>query len=55
MYRSTPVDVAGNLQHMYVAHGFFVPDADYVTDWEGLVQYLGRYSNPPTASMIYDL
>ncbi|KAG8761059.1 hypothetical protein FRC14_007840 [Serendipita sp. 396] len=31
-----------NLSHMSVAHGFFIPDADYLVDLEGLIAYLGE-------------
>jgi len=30
-----------NLEHMYIRHGFFFPDADYLVDPEGLLGYLG--------------
>lgn len=30
-----------NLNHMSVKHGFFLPDADYLTDVEGMMTYLG--------------
>ncbi|XP_043204398.1 zinc finger protein 622-like [Amphibalanus amphitrite] len=35
-------DLAANLRHMTQAHSFFVPDAEFVTDMEGLVTYLGQ-------------
>ena len=35
-------DLAANLRHMTQSHSFFVPDAEYVTDMEGLVTYLGQ-------------
>lgn len=31
-----------NLNHMTVKHGFFLPDAEYLTDLEGLITYLGQ-------------
>lgn len=31
-----------NLTHMSTAHSFFIPDADYLTDLEGLITYLGE-------------
>jgi len=31
-----------NLEHMSVFHGFFIPDADYLVDLEGLTRYLGE-------------
>lgn len=34
-------DVGSCVEHMHRAHGFFVPDADYLSDVEGLLQYLG--------------
>lgn len=30
-----------NLQYMYKKFGFFLPDADYLSDPEGLIKYLG--------------
>lgn len=30
-----------NLKHMSLSHGFFIPDAEYCTDVEGLMMYLG--------------
>ncbi|KAH8294528.1 hypothetical protein KR044_005844 [Drosophila immigrans] len=35
-------DLVANLKHMSVAHSFFVPDAEYCTDIEGLIYYLGE-------------
>lgn len=35
------VDLLENLKHMSLAHSFFVPDADYCVDLEGLLFYLG--------------
>lgn len=34
-------DFAGNLDHMYKEHGFFLPDSEHLADPEGLVKYLG--------------
>lgn len=31
-----------NINHMSVKHGFFLPDADYLVDVEGMVTYLGE-------------
>jgi pre-60S factor REI1 len=31
-----------NLEHMSISHGFFIPDADYLVDLEGLIRYLGE-------------
>eukprot|EP01104_Vermistella_antarctica_P020025 TRINITY_DN827_c1_g2_i3.p1 TRINITY_DN827_c1_g2~~TRINITY_DN827_c1_g2_i3.p1 ORF type:complete len:209 (-),score=49.33 TRINITY_DN827_c1_g2_i3:340-966(-) len=31
-----------NLEHMQKYYGFFIPDADYINDPEGLVKYLGE-------------
>ncbi|KDN49735.1 hypothetical protein RSAG8_01800, partial [Rhizoctonia solani AG-8 WAC10335] len=31
-----------NLEHMASAHSFFIPDAEYLTDLQGLVAYLGE-------------
>ncbi|CAE6366797.1 unnamed protein product [Rhizoctonia solani] len=31
-----------NLEHMFSAHSFFIPDAEYLTDLQGLVAYLGE-------------
>jgi pre-60S factor REI1 len=31
-----------NLVHMSIFHGFFIPDADYLVDLEGLIHYLGE-------------
>jgi pre-60S factor REI1 len=30
-----------NLQYMYKTFGFFLPDAEYLADPEGLLKYLG--------------
>ncbi len=34
-------DLEANLAHMYRAHGFYLPDAEFLCDPEGLVKYLG--------------
>jgi len=34
-------DVESNLEHMSVAHSFFIPDVEYCVDVEGLLEYLG--------------
>ncbi|KAK3108681.1 hypothetical protein FSP39_013226 [Pinctada imbricata] len=31
-----------NIEHMTVKHSFFLPDAEYITDLEGLICYLGE-------------
>ena len=31
-----------NMKHMTVEHSFFVPDAEYLIDLEGLISYLGE-------------
>jgi pre-60S factor REI1 len=38
--QSSSLDV--NLSHMHTAHSFFVPDADYLVDLPGLLNYLGE-------------
>jgi len=35
-------DLQSNLKHMMNAHGFFIPDIEYLTDLEGLISYLGE-------------
>jgi len=30
-----------NLKHMTIEHSFFLPDPEYITDLEGLIEYLG--------------
>ncbi|TFL01541.1 C2H2 type zinc-finger-domain-containing protein [Pterulicium gracile] len=35
-------DLDHNLTHMSAAHSFFIPDADYLVDVTGLIQYLGE-------------
>lgn len=34
--------IEDNLAHMLVAHSFFVPDTEYITDVSGLLTYLGE-------------
>jgi pre-60S factor REI1 len=34
--------LADNLTHMSMAHSFFIPDAEYLVDLPGLIQYLGE-------------
>ena len=31
-----------NVEHMTLKHSFFIPDAEYLSDLEGLVIYLGQ-------------
>lgn len=35
-------DIVANLKHMSVAHSFFIPDAEFCIDLEGLLDYLGE-------------
>nr|CAG4651826.1 EOG090X06E3 [Triops cancriformis] len=35
-------EMEANLKHMTLSHSFFIPDAEYVTDLEGLLGYLGE-------------
>ncbi|XP_065364694.1 cytoplasmic 60S subunit biogenesis factor ZNF622 [Calliphora vicina] len=35
-------DIMDNLKHMSETHSFFIPDLDYCTDLEGLLNYLGE-------------
>lgn len=35
-------DMESNLDHMSRAHGFFIPDIQYLTDLKGLIEYLGE-------------
>jgi pre-60S factor REI1 len=35
-------DVEANLSHMSRCHGFFIPDAEYCTNIEGFLEYLGE-------------
>lgn len=32
-----------NIKHMTLKHTFFLPDAEYISDLEGLITYLGRH------------
>jgi pre-60S factor REI1 len=32
-----------NMKHMTVKHSFFLPDAEYISDLEALITYLGKY------------
>jgi len=34
-------DMDNNIKHMMEAHGFFIPDPEYLTDTAGLLEYLG--------------
>lgn len=34
-------DLEANLEHMSISHSFFIPDVEYCTDIEGLLDYLG--------------
>ncbi|KAF7971218.1 hypothetical protein HWV62_21622 [Athelia sp. TMB] len=38
----TSSSLAANLTHMSAAHSFFVPDAEYLIDLPGLINYLGE-------------
>ncbi|KAI8888315.1 hypothetical protein K501DRAFT_320903 [Backusella circina FSU 941] len=38
-------DFHDNLEHMKKAHGFFLPDIEYLTDSEGLITYLSEKIN----------
>ena len=40
--RHESTDLETNLQHMSLAHSFFLPDAEYVVDLKGLIRYLGE-------------
>jgi len=33
-------DIQKNIQHMYVEHGFYVPDIEFITDLNAFIQYL---------------
>lgn len=35
-------DIESNLQHMSKAHGFFLPDIEYLKDSQGLIKYLSN-------------
>lgn len=47
-----------NVKHMSVVHSFFIPDADYLVDMEGLLVYLadkitkGRMHAEPNVSNV---
>ena len=34
-------DIEESIAHMTHNHGFFLPDAEYISDLEGLITYLG--------------
>lgn len=34
-------DIKSNVRHMNLKHGFFIPEEQYLTDLEGLLEYLG--------------
>jgi len=35
-----------NIEHMTVEHSFFIPDVEYLVDFEGFISYLGKcFSN----------
>lgn len=34
-------NIAGNLHHMSLTHGFFIPEDQYLIDLEGIMEYLG--------------
>jgi len=36
------VSMEDNIKHMTLKHTFFLPDADYISDLEGLITYLGN-------------
>ncbi|XP_004523676.1 zinc finger protein 622 [Ceratitis capitata] len=38
----TSEDMVENLKHMSTAHSFFIPDTEFCTDLEGLLNYLGE-------------
>ena len=42
-YRSSSLEK--NLKHMTISHSFFLPDPEYITDLEGLIEYLGAKVN----------
>ncbi|KAI9293190.1 hypothetical protein K502DRAFT_294161 [Neoconidiobolus thromboides FSU 785] len=35
-------DFEGNMEHMSIAHSFFIPDIEYLVDLKGLIKYLGE-------------
>ncbi|TDL24214.1 hypothetical protein BD410DRAFT_745544 [Rickenella mellea] len=39
---TTSASLADNLTHMSTVHSFFIPDAEYLVDLEGLITYLGE-------------
>ncbi|KNC84371.1 hypothetical protein SARC_03416 [Sphaeroforma arctica JP610] len=42
LFCSAPHDsLEDNVQHMALSHSFFIPDAEYLIDLEGLINYLG--------------
>ena len=42
-YRSSSMEK--NLKHMSINYSFFLPDPEYITDLEGLIEYLGAKVN----------
>lgn len=40
-------DMDGNLEHMSLEHGFFLPDLEYCTDLPGFLLYLGSLHPSP--------
>lgn len=34
-------NIEGNLEHMLKIHGFFIPEAEYLVNIEGLLKYIG--------------
>ncbi len=42
VYRSVLRDVDKNIVHLTEKHSFFIPDAEYLVDMEGLLAYLGE-------------
>ena len=40
--RENHPSLKANLSHMRIAHSFFIPDIEYLTDLEGLLKYLGE-------------
>lgn len=35
-------DIESNLEHMLKMHGFFIPEAEYLVNVEGLLKYIGN-------------
>jgi len=35
-------DFESNMKHMYMSHGFFIPDNEFCSDRSGMIQYLGE-------------